>query len=416
MIGTKNNLENYIAALDLGTSSVKAVIANPEDQVGQHQDSFYVSAVGSTESKGVRKGVVINVDSTVSSVSDVITQAEKLALQKVRNLVLGVSGAHLEGVNSNGVTKVQYNEVGKIDIDRVLDAAQAVPVSFDREIIHVLSQDYIVDGQQGIKDPMGITAVRLESKVHLVSGSTNCIQSMVKCVNRSGLNVDDLVLNSIASALAVTTQEERAQGVCVVDIGAGTADIAIYYDGAIQHSAVLPLGGGLITKDLAAGLRIGILSAENLKCNYGIAPAATHSGEQRIEVKSIGNQISKIINQSEIAHITKLRLSEMFEMIRAEIVKSGFKDYLTAGIVLTGGTAKLAGIVSQAEDSFALPVRIGTPQNISGLSDFVDSPEYAAAVGLIKFSLLDNQGVIMSGQSSLGRSYRKIANWFSEHF
>lgn len=410
----KDKLNKQTAALDLGTSSIKTLLVHKENE-----GELYISAVGQSESKGIRKGIIINIDAVVDNISLAVDRAEELAQHKITDVILGVSGSHLESMNSHGVVPVKYNEVSRMDIDHVLEAARAIPVPFDRDILGVLPQDYIVDSQSGIKDPLGIAAVRLESYVHVVTASANVLQNMIRCANRCGLRVQDLVMNAIASARGVTSDEERSQGVCVIDIGAGTADLCIYYDDKVRYSSVLPLGGSLLSKDLAAGLRIGVLSAENLKCRYGVACPQQISGEQRVEVQSLSSQVTKIVTQSEIANILKMRLNEMFGELKTEIQKSEFKDYLTAGIVLTGGTAKLNGITTLAEDVFHLPVRVGAPFGFGGLSDFITGPEYAAVAGLAR-NLISNESIYNNNSvdhnSKIKSGVRRIANWFNEHF
>ncbi len=413
-MSNSSNSKNIIAALDLGTSSIKAVVIDLS--ANEQTDKFYISSVGQTESKGIRKGVVINIDYTAQNIREVIRQAEALALTNLSQIILGISGAHLEGFSSNGVVKVKYNEVSSADTQAVLEAAKAIAVPHDREIIHVLPQSYTVDGQAGIQDPLGISAVRLESSVHIVTASRNAIQNSLKCMNRCGFRAKDLTFNGIASAQAVTSPEERSQGVCVIDIGAGTADMVIYSNGELRYSKVLPLGGGLITRDLASGLRTGVLNAEKLKCEHGFATPAAIVGEKRVEVKSISNQVSKIVSTGEISGIIKFRVTEIFECLLDEIEKSNLKHFLTAGIVLTGGTANLKAITTLAEDIFNMPVRVGRPLNINGLADFVDNPEFANVVGLIQNYVREPKSVYVSNQNVISRSYHRITNWFQDHF
>lgn len=407
--------DNLICSIDIGTNSVKIVVV--DNAFNKDTKSLYVTSVGKTESRGVRKGVVINIDSTLEAINNALEQAEELLGSKITNAVLSVSGTHLSGINSHGVAKIRYSEVSQDDIERVYESAQAIAIPNDKDILHIIPQEYSVDGEKALKKPIGITGVRLESWIHMVIGSANTIQNVIKCVNRSGVIADNIIASGIASSYSVTSDEERDQGVCTIDIGAGTADLCIYYGGSLRHSAVLSLGGSNVTNDLAAGLRTSLVSAERLKCDYGIACNKAMKAENRIEIPSLGSNVSKIVNQSEVVSIIEDRMTEIFNFLKEEIDKSGLANMLTAGVVLTGGASQMEGVEMLAESVFELPARRGSPQNIAGLSDFVSSPEFSTSAGIIAYSLLGNQEVMYSGRdSTFKKSYKKVSNWIVEHF
>ena len=407
----------FLAALDIGTDTVKVSVVDLTYNSAD-PSSMFIAAAGQSQSKGLRKGVVINIDYTVQAIKEALAQAESLLGDEISEVLLSISGSHLHGINSDGVVGIKYGEITPADLDRVFEAARAIAIPFDREVVHVMPQDFIVDGQKGIKKPVGISGVRLETTVHIVTGSTNVAQNLIKCANRCGLTVKDLILSGIASAHAVTSSEEREQGVCLIDIGAGTSDLCLFYNGSVRHTAVIPLGGGHITNDLAAGLRTPIASAEKIKREYAFAYNSGLIGNQRVEIKALGDHANKVVAQSDLVKIIQPRLTEMFEAMNAEIDKSQLRQFLTAGVVLTGGTANMHGIQKLAEDIFQMPVRIAAPRKVQGLSDFVCSPEYSTSLGLLSYSMsgVGTQSSAVNRDNAVKKYFKRVGSWFHEHF
>ena len=404
--------DQVIVGLDIGTTTISVVVA-------QHtpEKNLEIVGVGTSPSCGLRKGVVINIESTVESIGKAIAQAEAMAGCEVTNVFAAISGNHIKGFNSHGIVGIRNKEVSQYDIDKVIDAAKAVAIPLDRELLHVLPQEFIIDEQDGIKEPLGISGVRLEAKVHIVTGAVASAQNIVKCANRCGLAVQDIVLASLASGHSVVSDEERELGVCLIDVGGGTTDIAIYNHGGVQHTAVVPVGGSHITNDIAAGLRTPYTAAEEIKCHYGTALASLVSRDETIEVPSTGGREPRVLSKQVLSEIIEPRVMEIFNLVQKEIIRSGCDEILTSGLVLTGGTANLRGIEQVAQQVFNLPVRVGASPIVKGLSDLVNSPEYATAVGLAihghstaGISRWRHKGKPLAG------TLRKVGNWFSEHF
>jgi cell division protein FtsA len=366
-----------VAGLDLGTAKTCALVG----RVGDH--GIEVVGVGTAPSRGLRKGVIVHVESTVASIAKAVAEAEAMAGCEVRHVVASLSGAHVKGVTSHGVVAVRNGEVSASDVARVLDAAGAVALPADREVLHVIPQEFIIDDQEGIKEPVGISGVRLEAKVHIVTTHTSAAQNLVKCAKRANLEVDDVVLAPLASADAVLTAEEKDLGVVLVDVGGGTTDVVIFHGGAVKHSAVLPLGGGHLTNDIAAGLRTPTHEAEKIKQRFGCARADSVPRHVSIEVPSVGDRDPRMLSRHILCEIIEPRVEEIFTLVTREIIRSGYEESLASGIVLTGGTALLEGIAEAAEKIFRLPVRIGVPQHVTSLASLVATPVHAAAIGLI---------------------------------
>jgi len=373
--------ERIVVGLDIGTTKICAVVAAVEDG-GRCE----IIGIGTTPSKGLRKGVVINIDYTVDSIKKAIEEAELMAGTPIQGVYAGIAGGHIKGFNSHGVVAVKNREVSKKDVERVIDAAQAVAMPLDREVIHILPQEYIVDDQDGIRDPLGMSGVRLEARVHIVTGAVTSAQNVIKCCHRAGLDVLDIVLEPLAAADAVLTEEERELGVALVDIGGGTTDVAILGDGSIKHTAVLALGGVNLTNDIAYGLRTPATEAEKIKKKYGCALTDMVGEEEMVEVLSVGGHKPRTVSRMSLAEIIEPRAEEFFDLINREILKSGFDDRIASGVVITGGTVIMPGMTELAEQVFNLPVRRGMPMDIGGLVDVVNSPMYATAVGLVKYA------------------------------
>ncbi|MBF0421640.1 MAG: cell division protein FtsA [Magnetococcales bacterium] len=378
--------QNLIVGLDIGTTKICCVVADL-----QPDGRLDIIGIGTHASRGLRKGVVIDIDSTVESMRMAVEEAEMMAGVEINMVYAGIAGGHIKSGNSNGVVATKNNEVTAADIQRVIDAARAQNVPLDREIIHVIPQEFILDGQDGIKEPLGMSGVRLEARVHIVTGAVASAQNIIKCINRCGLDVGDIILEQLASAETVLTSDEKELGVCLLDIGGGTTDIALFSEGHIKHTAVLAIGGDHITNDIAVGLRTPTREAEALKRKYGCALASLVDPEATIDVPSIGERKPRTIARHILAEIIEPRVEELFTLVSREIARSGFEEQITAGVVLTGGSAITEGMVELAEEVFNKPVRRGLPQGIGGLTDVVSSPIYSTAVGLVQFASLNER-------------------------
>jgi cell division protein FtsA len=375
---------DIIVGLDIGTTKICAVVSEFN---GKGAD---IIGVGTYPSVGLRKGVVVNIDNTVDSIQKAMEEAELMAGCEIGSVLIGIAGGHIKGFNSHGVIAVKGQEVSQEDVDRVIDAARAVAIPLDREVIHILPQEYMVDEQRGILDPVGITGVRLEAKVHIVTGAVTAAQNLIKCANRAGLDVVDIVFQPLASAEAVLTQEEKDLGVALVDFGGGTTDLALFTDGAIKHTAVLGLGGNNLTNDIAVGLRTPVKEAEQIKTHHGSCLSSLVDKDQMIEVPSVGGRKPRLLSRHILSEILEPRVEEIFTLIDQEMERTGLKELLAGGVVITGGSALLPGIAEIADQVFQLPTRIGFPQRISGLVDVVNGPMFATAVGLVLFGM-ENQ-------------------------
>ncbi len=369
--------EDLIVGLDIGTTKVCAIVGEVTE------DGIDIIGIGSHPSKGLRKGVVINIESTVESIKRAISEAELVAGCDITSVYAGIAGGHIKGINSHGIVAVKDKEVGENDLIRVIDAAQAVAIPLDREVIHVIPQEYIIDDQDGIKEPLGMSGVRLEAKVHIVTAAVTSAQNIVKCANRCGLNVADIILQPLASGEAVLTPDEKDLGVALVDIGGGTTDIVVFSEGAIVHTSVLTLGGNHVTNDVAVGLRTPAGEAERIKQKYGCCLSSMVQKDETIEVPSVGGRKPRILSRQILSEIIEPRVEEIFSLVRQEIIKSGFDERIASGIVITGGSTILEGMPELAEQVFNMPVRRGAPRAIGGLVDVVKSPMYATGVGLV---------------------------------
>lgn len=404
--------KSLVVGLDIGTYKICAIVG----EVGE--SGLEIIGVGTHPSHGLRKGVVIDIESTVNSIKRAVEEAEIMAGCEINSVFAGIAGGHIKGFNSHGVVAVKNKEVAKGDIERVIDAGRAVAIPMDREVLHILPQEYIVDDQDGIKEPLGMSGVRLEAKVHIVTGAATSAQNIIKCCNRTGLNVTEFVLEPLASAEAVLTPEEKELGVALVDMGGGTTDIVLFHDGAVKHTAVLSVGGNHLTNDIAAGLRTPIAEAERIKQRFGCAKVAMVAGDDEVEVPSMGGRNPRTILRRILCEIIEPRLEEIFQLLRREILKSGYEDSLASGMVMTGGSTLLPGMVEMAEETCNMPVRLGVPTQVGGLTDVVSSPVYSTGVGLVLFGLKrqDRKILRITEKNVLSKVSNRMVEWFSEFF
>ncbi len=368
-----------VVGLDIGTTKICAVVAEARP------DGVEIIGMGTHPSEGLRKGVVINIEHTVNSIKEAVEEAETMAGCEIGSVYAGIAGGHIKGFNSHGVIALKDKEVTQKDIDRVIEAASAVAIPMDREVIHTLVQEFIVDDQDGIMDPLGMSGVRLEAKVHIVTGAVTSAQNIIKCANRAGLDVCDIVLESIASSEAVLNREERNLGVALLDFGGGTTDMAVFSKGSIKHTSVLALGGDNLTYDIAVGLRTPKIEAEKIKMKYGCSLCSLIGKDETIEVPAVGERPPRVISRQILGEILEPRVEEIFSLIHSDLVRSGYDDKISSGVVITGGSAELAGVPEIAEQIFNAPARLGYPKGINGLVEIVNKPMYATAVGLVLF-------------------------------
>jgi cell division protein FtsA len=409
-MGKKNSI---VVGLDIGTSKICVAVGEMTER------GLEIIGIGLHPSQGLRKGVVINIETTVNSLKKAVEEASLMAGCEIHTVFTSISGGHIKAFNSHGIVAVKNKEVMARDLERVIDAAKAVAIPMDREVLHVLPQDYIIDDQDGIRDPLGMSGVRLEAKVHIITGAVASAQNVIKCCNRAGLNVAEIVLAPLAAADAVLTDEERELGVVLVDIGGGTTDIAVYHDGTVKHTAVVPIGGNHITNDIAAGLRTAFNDAERLKQRYGCARASMVSGTERVEVPCVASKGAGTISRQILCEIVEPRLAEIFELVQKEVTKSGYEGSLASGIVATGGTMLLAGAIDMADHFFGLPVRLGTPARVGGLVDIIDSPIHAAAVGLTLHGVKrqDRSAAFrVRDDKILAKVKHRMSDWLSDFF
>lgn len=400
--------KSLVVGLDIGTSKIVAIVGEvaPDGEVE-------VVGLGSHESRGLKRGVVVDIESTVQSIQRAVEEAELMAGCEIRSVFAGISGSHIASLNSHGIVAIRDQEVTEGDVERVLDAARAVAVPADQRIIHVLPQDYIIDGQEGIRHPVSMSGVRLEARVHVVTGSATAAQNISKCVARCGLQVDDLILQQLASSYAVLTEDELDLGTCLVDIGAGTTDVAIFTQGAIRHTTVLPVAGDQVTNDIAVALRTPTQHAEEIKIRYACALRQLASADETIQVPSVGDRPSRRLARQTLAEVVEPRYEELFSLVNNEIRRSGFAEMIPAGIVLTGGASKMEGVADLAEEVFHMPVRIGTPQYVSGLSDVVNNQIHATGVGLLLYGARSDHVPTGGYGTSGGESpWEKVKSWF----
>lgn len=405
--------DNLVVGLDIGTTKICCIVGEVTS------NGIEIVGIGSHPSKGLRKGVVINIDSTVQSIQQAIQEAELMAGCEIHSVYAGIAGGHIRGFNSHGVVAVKDREVKPHDVERVIDAAKAVAIPMDREVLHILPQEYIVDDQGEIRDPIGMSGVRLEAKVHIVTGAVTSAQNIIKCCNRCGLNVRDIVLEQLASSTSVLTSDEKELGVALIDVGGGTTDLVIYSQGSISHTAVLAVGGNHLTNDIAVGIRTPTVEAERIKHGFGCAMTSLVNRDETIEVPSVGGRKPRTLSRQLLSEIIEPRVEEIFMLVKRELEKSGMTHLLASGVVITGGSSILDGMPEVAERVFDLPVRRGIPLGFGGLVDVVSSPIYATAVGLV---LYGSKQISVSSKFRVREAnvYAKVRNrmkeWFGEFF
>ncbi len=405
--------KRMIVGLDIGTSKVVAVVGEVDVE-----GVIEVVGIGSHPSRGMKKGVVVDIESTVNAIQRAVEEAELMAGCQIHSVYVGIAGSHIRSMNSHGIVAIKEGEVVQADVERVLDAAQAVAIPADQKVLHVLPQEYLIDNQGGIKEPLGMSGVRLEAKVHLVTCAVNAAQNIEKCIQRCGLEVDGIILEQLASSFSVITADERDLGVCIVDIGGGTSDIAIFTDGAIRHTGVIPIAGDQVTNDIAMALRTPTQHAEEIKIRYACALTQLAGADETIKVPSVGDRPPRDLSRQSLAEVVEPRYDELFTLIQAEIRRSGYEELIPAGVVLTGGTSKMEGAMELAEEIFHMPVRVGAPQYAQGLSDIIRNPIYATAVGLLIFGARDEQADahFKEGRLSAAGLLDSVKEWFSRHF
>jgi cell division protein FtsA len=409
----KKTDKKLIVGLDIGTSKVSAVVGEVSEERGVD-----VIGIGIHPSRGLKKGVVVNIESTVQSIQRAVEEAELMAGCQINSVYAGIAGNHIRSLNSHGIVAIRDKEVTANDVDRVIDAARAVAIPADQKIIHILPQEFIIDNQEGIKEPIGMSGVRLESKVHMVTGAVSAAQNIIKCVRRCGLEVDDIILQQLASSYSVLLDDEKELGVCLVDIGGGTTDIAVFTEGAIRHTAVIPIAGDQVTNDIAVALRTPTQNAEEIKVKYACALAQLATAEESIEVPSVGERPPRRLARQTLAEVVEPRYEELLTLVQAELRRSGFEDLIAAGVVLTGGSSKMEGLMELAEEILHMPVRIGAPQSVSGLTDVVRNPIYATGVGLLLFghNNMHERGAQSVSSGSFKSVWDRMKSWFQGNF
>jgi len=410
----KKDDEKLIVGLDIGTSKVLAIVGalSPTGDVE-------IIGVGHHPSRGMKKGVVVNIESTVQSIQRAVEEAELMAGCQIHSVYAGIAGSHISSFNSHGIVAIKEKEVVPGDVDRVIEAARALAIPADQRLLHILPQEFIIDKQEGIRQPIGMHGVRLEAKVHIVTGAVSAAQNIIKCVRRCGLEVDDIILEQLASSMAVLTEDEKDLGVCMVDIGGGTTDISVFTEGAIRHTAVIPIAGDQVTNDIAVALRTPTQSAEEIKKKYGCALTQLASREDTIEVPSVGERPPRRLSRQMLAEVTEPRIEELYGLIQAELRRSGFEDMIGSGIVLTGGSSKMEGMIDLAEEIFHMPVRLGVPQYIGGLRGVVQNPVFATGVGLVLYGAKYREGKTFErteGAKGVKGVWGKMKGWFEGNF
>ncbi|MCP5274617.1 MAG: cell division protein FtsA [Burkholderiales bacterium] len=404
---------NLIVGLDIGTSKIVAIVAEILPEGG-----FEIIGLGSHPSRGLKKGVVANIETTVNAIQRALEEVELMADCKINEVFTGIAGSHIKGINSDGMVPIKDKEVTEADVERVMEAAKAVNIPADQQILHILNQEFIIDGQEDVREPVGMSGIRLEVKVHIVTGAVSAAQNIVKCVHRCGLEVRDLILQPLASAMAVLSEDEKDLGVCLVDIGGGTTDIAVFTNGAIRHTAVIPIAGDQITNDIAMALRTPTKNAEDLKCRYGYALRSLADTRETIEVPDVGNRGSRQLSVQTLAEVIEPRAEELYTMVQAELRRSGYEELLSSGIVITGGSASLRGMVELGEEIFHMPVRLGVPSYKGNLQEVVHTPRYSTGVGLIMTGMahIKHQQHMRLQGGSAKQILSKMKSWFQKNF
>jgi len=404
--------KNLLVALDIGTSKVACLVA----ELGA-DGSLEILGMGSHPSRGLKKGVVVNIEATVAAIQRALEEAELMADCKIASAYVGIAGSHIRSFNSTGMVAVKDREVGVIDVERAIETARAVNIPTDQQILHVLRQEFIIDGQEDVREPIGMSGVRLEVKVHIVTGAVSAAQNIIKCVRRCGIEVKDLILQPLASSRAVLSEDEKDLGVCLLDIGGGTTDIAVFTHGAIRHTAVVPIAGDQITNDIAMALRTPTADAETIKIRHGVALRQLADPNQMLEVPGIGERGTRSLSRQTLAEVIEPRVEELYSLVQQALRDSGFEELLSSGIVLTGGSAVMQGMVELGEEIFHMPVRIGVPRYAGGLADVVRTPRYATAVGLLLEGVAQvHHGKLSRQSGSVGAVLGRMREWFQRNF
>jgi cell division protein FtsA len=405
--------KNLIVGLDIGTSKIVAIVAElmPEG-------TLKVIGLGQHVSRGLKKGVVVNIESTMQSIQRALEEAELMANCKINTVFTGIAGSHIKSLNSHGMVKIKDAEVSQMDVDKVVETARAIALPADQQILHILTQEFIIDGQEDVREPLGMSGMKLEVKVHIVTGAVAAAQNIVKCIKRCGIEVTDLILQPLASSLAVLTEDEKELGVCLVDIGGGTTDIAVFKQGAIRHTAVVPIAGDQMTNDIAVAFRTPTQAAEDIKVKHGCALRQLADAREIIEVPGVDGRDAKQLSVQTLAEVLEPRVVELYELVLSELRRSGMEDMIASGIVITGGSAMMRGMMELGEEIFHMPVRLGLPRYVGGLSEVVSNPRYATGVGLVLMGKqqVEKQLNDQSDVSSFGRILEKMKRWVQGNF
>ncbi|MGA7982970.1 MAG: cell division protein FtsA [Chromatiaceae bacterium] len=405
--------KSLLIGLDIGTSKIAALVGEVKSD-GQIE----IIGIGAHPSRGLKKGVVVDIESTVQSIQRAVEEAELMAGCEIHSVHAGIAGSHIRSLNSHGITAIKEREVTQADVDRVIDAARAVAIPADQKILHILPQEFIIDDQEGIREPIGMCGVRLEARVHMVTGAVSAAQNIVKCIRRCGLEVDDLVLEQLSSSYAVLGEDEKELGVCLVDIGGGTTDLAVFTDGAIRHTTVIPIAGDQVTNDIAVALRTPTQYAEQIKIQYACALTQLAGSGETIEVPSIGERGARRLSRQTLAEVVEPRYEELLTLLQAELRRSGFEDLVAGGVVLTGGSAKMQGLIDLAEEVFHMPVRLGVPQYVSGMEEVIRDPIYSTGVGLLMYAHQHRfvRRPELSESRGLKAVFARMRSWFQGNF
>lgn len=405
---------NFIVGLDIGTTKIVALVGEV-----MQDGCVEIVGVGTHPSRGMKRGMVVNIDATVQSIQKAIEEAELMAGCSIQSAYTGIAGGHIRSLNSHGIVAIRNIEVSQGDIERVIDAAKTVAIPADQKILHILPQEFVIDSQRGVREPVGMTGVRLEAKVHIVTGSVSAVQNIVKCIEKCGLTVKDIILQQLASSAAVLTDDEKELGVCLVDIGGGTTDIAVFSDGSICHTAVIPIAGDQVTNDIALTLHTPTKHAEDIKVKYARAFSALIDSDEIIEIPATAQRQAKELSRKTLAEIVEARYEELFSLVLAELRRSGFEDKISAGMVFTGGASKIEGILDLAEKVFQMPIRQGSPQNISGMTEVLHNPIYSTGVGLLLTGYQRQQDVFgkeMRVTVGMKTLWQRMKSWFQGNF
>jgi len=404
--------KNLIIGLDIGTSKIVAIVAEVKSE-----GTMEVIGVGMHESSGMKKGMVVNIDATVAAIQRAVSDAELMADCKIREVYTGIAGSHIKSSNANGMVKIKDREVAQADIDRAVETASSLSLPGDQQILHILEQEFSIDGQGNIKKPLGMSGMRLEVEVHIVTGAVAAAQNIIKCVHRCGLEVREMILQPLASSKAVLSDDERDLGVCLVDIGGGTTDLAIFTGGAIRHTAVIPIAGDQITNDIAMALRTPTTDAEDIKIKYGCALRQL-AGDSPIGVSGVGDRGVRMLSRQTLAEVIEPRVEELYMLVQAELRRSGFENLLSSGIVITGGSSAMQGMVELGEEIFHMPVRLGLPRYLGGLSDVVKTPRFSTGVGLLLYGLEQYQHhqAARLNSNSISEVLSRMKAWFKGNF